>query len=180
MKSIKFILVSLTLGITLSSCYRMTIETGKVGDIYLTRPHETSYSYTVIGVFKDSFKGSWLFWGLLPLKEPNLERALRNHIMRYQGDAIINLQLKTIYDPLDVIIGFITVGIFNTRTVNITGNVIKISPQGLLPIKEEVTIVLKGDRENWYGVCGDPIGRYTRIYLAFYPGIQSFKGEDKQ
>jgi len=50
---------------------------------------------------------------------------LQNEIKESGGDAVINIKIETMYDPVDIIISLVVGGIYNTRVSHIEGDVIK-------------------------------------------------------
>ena len=83
--------------------------------------------FTVIDSFSVNDKAGWIF-GLVPVNKPAgdghdyLKSILKAQIEEVQGDAVINLKLRTQIQFLD----FLTwlVPFYTTRTVTITGDVI--------------------------------------------------------
>jgi hypothetical protein len=55
----------------------------------------------------------------------SIEDLFEKELERYSADAIINLKIVYDYDAGQGFISFITFGIYNPRTITITGDVIK-------------------------------------------------------
>lgn len=79
-----------------SSCYvqRYPVNDGPVG----------KGNYQLV----DEGKQSWLFWGLMPLKSPDLKLPQDK-----------NYQIETRFNVVDYILTVITLGIYNSSTVRI-------------------------------------------------------------
>jgi len=92
--------------------------------VYLSAANETE-KYTRLARFNSSAKGSWVFFGLSPLKQPDLEKLLKREISKQNGNGIVNLQIITQQTFMDGFISVITFGLYSLRTMKISGTVVK-------------------------------------------------------
>ena len=85
--------------------------------------------YTIIKSFVINDKAGWVIF--IPVNEPAgdmnnyLADLLEDQIESAGGDAVINVKIRTQYQPVDYLTSIGTLGIYATRTVTITGDVIK-------------------------------------------------------
>jgi len=84
--------------------------------------------FTVIDSFSINDKAGWII-GLVPINKPAgdhhdyLTSILETQIEQLQGDAVINVKLRTQFQILDLLTWLVP--FYTTRTVTITGDVIK-------------------------------------------------------
>ena len=86
--------------------------------------------YTVLKSFKITDKAGWAL-GIIPANKPAGDEhdyfkiMLEDQILDAGGDAIINLHIRTQFNFGDFLINIATLGLYLTRTVTVTGDVIK-------------------------------------------------------
>ena len=86
--------------------------------------------YTVLKSFKITDKAGWAL-GIIPANKPAGDKhdyfkiMLEDQILDAGGDAIINLHIRTQFNFGDLLINIATLGLYLTRTVTVTGDVIK-------------------------------------------------------
>ena len=86
--------------------------------------------YTVLKSFKITDKAGWAL-GVIPVNKPAGDKhdyfktMLEDQILDVGGDAIINLHIRTQNSFGDILITILTGGFYVTRTVTVTGDVIK-------------------------------------------------------
>ena len=86
--------------------------------------------YIVVKSITVMDKAGWVL-GIIPANKPagdNHEyfaEFLERIIDEAGGDAIINLQVKAQFTPGDILINIVTLGGYLTRTVTVTGDIIK-------------------------------------------------------
>ena len=121
--------VFLTLGLlSLCSCATVNLDTQS-----LSQPIQmnagTDQGYTVIKSFTVNDKAGWVL--IIPANEPAgdnqdyLAEILRNQIAAAGGDAAINVTIRVQSQPLDYVTMIATFGLYTTRTVTVTGDIIK-------------------------------------------------------
>jgi len=81
--------------------------------------------FTVLKHFKVTDRSGWFILGLIKSGHTNLNEILQKEINEVGGDAVINVKIETMYDPVDIIISILIGGIYNTRVSHIEGDVIK-------------------------------------------------------
>ena len=86
--------------------------------------------YTVLKSFKITDKAGWAL-GIIPANKPAGDNhdyfkiMLEDQILDVGGDAIINLHIRAQFNFGDLLINIATLGLYLTRTVTVTGDVIK-------------------------------------------------------
>ena len=86
--------------------------------------------YTVLKSFKITDKAGWAL-GIIPANKPAGDKhdyfktMLEDQILDAGGDAIINLHIRTQNSFGDILITVFTGGLYVTRTVTVTGDIIK-------------------------------------------------------
>ena len=86
--------------------------------------------YTVLKSFKITDKAGWAL-GIIPANKPAGDNhdyfkiMLEDQILDAGGDAIINLHIRAQFNFGDLLINIATLGLYLTRTVTVTGDVIK-------------------------------------------------------
>ncbi len=84
-------------------------------------------NYIVVGSFSITITEVSFIYRLLIINEPSkeLEDILKEQIVKYKGDAIINLKLTYHITAIQMILSYITGGIFTPNSVTISGDVIR-------------------------------------------------------
>lgn len=101
---------------------------------YTIPPEHERTSYDVIGSFEVKQRASWLILGLVPMREADVEDIVTDEVERQGGDAATNVVVTAQYDGVDVIVGLLVGGIFNTRSYTVTGDVVQFrGAMGSLP-----------------------------------------------
>ncbi|MCH7879136.1 MAG: hypothetical protein IH914_07475 [candidate division Zixibacteria bacterium] len=86
--------------------------------------------YMVVGSFKVNDKAGWAL-GLIPANKPAgdnhgyFAEFLQTQIAKFGGDAVINLRVREQHNFGDILIILVTGGLYVTRTVTVSGDVIK-------------------------------------------------------
>ncbi len=81
--------------------------------------------YSVIKHFSVTDRSGWFIIGLIPSGHTNVNEIVSNELKAAGGDAVINLKIETKHDFVDVLIGILVGGIYNTRVSIIEGDIIK-------------------------------------------------------
>lgn len=87
-------------------------------------------NYTIIESFEVNDKAGWVL-GLIPANKPAGDKHeyfsefLDKQISKAGGDAVINVQIRAQNSFGDILINMVTLGFYVTRTVTVTGDVIK-------------------------------------------------------
>lgn len=84
----------------------------------------------LVGSFKINDKAGWAL-GFIPANKPAgdnhdyFAEFLQTQIAKAGGDAVINLRVRAQYNFIDFLITVGTGGLYSTRTVTVSGDVIK-------------------------------------------------------
>lgn len=128
MKKLCVVLMLLCM-LIMSSCSTIALNSTTLADPAQMNSAGQS-NYTIIKSFKVNDKAGWAL-GLIPANKPAGDNHeyfavfLERQISEAGGDAIINLQIRTQYNIGDFLISLVTFGFYATRTVTVTGDVIK-------------------------------------------------------
>ncbi|MEZ4387969.1 MAG: hypothetical protein R3D98_10435 [Candidatus Krumholzibacteriia bacterium] len=123
------LLLCLTLGVlTLCSCATVNLDTRSLAQpVQMNTGNEPGY--TVIKSFTVNDKAGWVL--IIPANQPAgddqeyLAEILRREIAAAGGDAAINVRVRVQSQPLDYLTMIGTLGFYTTRTVTVTGDIIK-------------------------------------------------------
>ena len=112
-----------------SACGTIALDATNLQESASVNNTETK-PYTVLKSFELKDKAGWAL-GLIPVNKPAgdkhdyFQEMLEKQIRETGGDAIINLRIKAQNNFGDFLISVVTLGFYYTRTVTITGDVIK-------------------------------------------------------
>jgi hypothetical protein len=81
--------------------------------------------FTIVKHFDRSDRSGWWIFALIKGGQTDVDKILNEEIKSSGGDAVINLKISGIFDPLDVLIWAVIGGIYNTRYTEIEGDIIK-------------------------------------------------------
>lgn len=129
-----------------AGCFRMQLDTKGVQEpIYLSS--KTPKEYTHLKTFELETNGSWFFFGLGEIKKPEISQLIKDEIASQQGDAVINLTIRSQTTFKD---GFMTVisllGLFySPRTVIVSGTVIAFNKESNIQPSESIRLEEKQD-----------------------------------
>lgn len=88
--------------------------------------------------FTDSEHDIYFFFHWIPIKHANgiamAEKQLKD------TDGIVNLRIRTAYDPLDYLVTVVTGGLITTYHVEVQGDLVKIPPPTLPPPTTEAPV----------------------------------------
>ena len=163
-KQLPILTITFATLVLVAGCSRMAIDAGAHREgVFFTRDAGGA-EYTRLGDFSAAAKGSWLFWGLSPREDADLQAILSEQMARYHGDAIVNLEITTIQTFSDGFISAITLGIYSRRTMEVSGTVVKLSEQAsFLPVHEVFAAVsVAPDGSVTYRIRG-PVTLTTQI-----------------
>ncbi|MFN3410621.1 MAG: hypothetical protein ACK4YF_00475 [Exilispira sp.] len=84
-------------------------------------------NYTIVGSFSITITEISLIFKLLVINQPGkeLDDILKEQIVKYKGDAIINLKFIYHITAIQYVLMYITGGIFTPSSVTIEGDVIR-------------------------------------------------------
>lgn len=109
-----------------SGCYRMALDaTALSPDVYLTSSAQARAGVQPLGEFEARTTASWLFWGLLPLKEPRIEDALQRELARGGANAVTALEIRTQNTFVDGLVRVLTLGFYGQRTTFLKGTLVR-------------------------------------------------------
>ncbi len=148
-----------------SSCFKMKIESSALQDgLYLSS--NTPKQFITIGEFKTSDKASWALIGLIKLRDADLTGVIRNMITKYNGNAVINLTIKTQETFSDRLIALLNLGLFYwPRTMFVTGTVVTVEENASLQPKQSAGLVYVEGINGGYYVIHGLINENTLITL---------------
>jgi len=163
-KSNKGMLLLLCLTLFLAGCYNMPLDTNALKSrVYLSS--ESGAEYTRKGDFTTSSKAAWAFFGAIPLKKADLANILDEEISKQNGDAVINLTIKTQHTFVDQLIGAVTLTLYHPRTVFLTGTVISINNGVFRQPQKEAQMVFVENGEKSYFLIPGIINANTLIHF---------------
>ncbi len=117
-----------------SGCYRMALDASALSpDVYLTSSAQARAGVQPLGEFEARTTASWLFWGLLPLKEPQIEAALQRELARAGANAVTGLEIRTQNTFVDGLVRVLTFGIYGQRTTFLGGQLVRTATAALDP-----------------------------------------------
>lgn len=110
----------------LPGCYVMHIDaTDLEPHVQLSGQSAAGAAPTAVSEFSAETRGSWLFWGLVQLDEPQVSDALAREIRRADGTAATDVRVVTQRKFIDGLLEVITLGIYGQRTTRIEGTVVR-------------------------------------------------------
>jgi len=112
--------------VLLSGCYAQKYVAGGLDyQAKMSGAAAEKQEYTVIKSFDVTDRSGWFVFGLIPVGHTDLNDIVNQEIKAVGGDAVINLKIETKYDFVDVLIGILVGGIYNSRVSYIQGDIIK-------------------------------------------------------
>ena len=151
--------IAVLLILSLSSCYTVSLQSNAAAPVDLTSLNIVD-DYRIVGHFEETARVSFSIGGLVKLQDVDIDSIVEKNLRKYNGDAVINVKLKTELGVTDQLIscglGFAggllasstvdtstyegtalsvsrgaTIGslltfLYSTRTVTISGDVIRI------------------------------------------------------
>lgn len=112
----------------LCSCATVNLDTQSLTQPILMNDAKAG-DYTVVDSFVVNDKAGWVI--IVPANKPAgdnqdyLATILRAQIDEAGGDAAINVKIRVQAQPLDYLTMIGTLGVYSTRTVTVTGDIIK-------------------------------------------------------
>lgn len=113
-----------------ASCATVALDATTVQQHSVAMNQAGQRPYTVLSDFTIKDRAGWVI-GIVPVNLPAgdnhdyLATLLQNEITKAGGDAVINVKIKAQQNPGDFLINIATLGVYVTRTVTVTGQVIK-------------------------------------------------------
>lgn len=123
-------LLLLAMPLVISSCATVALDATTVQQHAVSMNQADQRPYTVLSDFTIKDRGGWVI-GIVPVNPPAgdnhdyLATLLQAEIDKAGGDAVINVKIKGQQNPGDFLINIVTLGFYFTRTVTVTGQVIK-------------------------------------------------------
>lgn len=123
--NLKIVTLSVILLLVLS-IYSCTIVEFSAKDNKLTYDPNMR-NYVVVGSFSVTITEVSFIYRLVILNQPSkeLDSILKEQIIKYKGDAVINLKLTYHFTTIQLIINMITGGIITPNSVTVSGDVIR-------------------------------------------------------
>ena len=111
----------------LSGCYKLDIDaTALEPHVYMSGPATVrGGAGQNVGSLDAKTTGSWALWGLLPLKEPDVDGLIQRELARSSGTAVHGLSIRTQQTFVDGLLSAITFGLYGQRTVFVEGTVVR-------------------------------------------------------
>lgn len=112
----------------LCSCATVNLDTQSLSQPVQMNAGQSD-GYTVINSFVVNDKAGWVI--IVPVNKPAgdkqdyLAEILQTQVAMAGGDAAINVKIRVQNQPLDFLTMIGTLGIYTTRTVTVTGDIIK-------------------------------------------------------
>lgn len=126
MKRFLIILLTIWFVFILGGCFAQKYVAGSVDKpTMMSGSAAETREYTVIKHFSITDRSGWFILGLIPSGHTNINEIVSNELKASGGDAVINLKIETKYDFIDIVIGALVGGIYNTRVSIIEGDIIK-------------------------------------------------------
>lgn len=110
-----------------SGCYKLDIDaTALEPHVYMSGPATVrGGAGQNVGSLDAKTTGSWLLFGLLPLKEPDVDGLIQRELARSGGTSVHGLSIKSQQTFVDGLLSAITLGIYGQRSVFVEGTVIR-------------------------------------------------------
>lgn len=110
-----------------SGCYKLDIDaTALEPHVYMSGPATVrGGAGQSVGTLDAKTTGSWLFWGLMEMKEPEVDALIQEALTRAGGTAVHGLAIKSQQTVVDGLLGLITLGIYGQRTVFVEGTMVR-------------------------------------------------------
>ncbi len=112
----------------LCSCATVNLDTQSLTQPILMNDAKAG-DYTVVDSFVVNDKAGWFLF--IPTNEPAgdnqdyLADMLRAQVEAFGGDAAINVKIRVQNQPMDFVAYICTLSLYHTRTVTVTGDIIK-------------------------------------------------------
>lgn len=119
------VLFLLAVALLLPGCYAMDIDATTISPhVYMT-PQTRDGTPARVGEINTSVTGSWILFGLVNLKDPDIARAIEREIMRQGGSGVTGLEIVTQQTFIDGLLATITLNLYGQRTTHIRGTVVR-------------------------------------------------------
>lgn len=125
--------ISVVLGIlslfVLGSCATIALDSSTIREQEVKMNAAGDREYDVIADFEVKDKAAWII-GIVPVNKPAgdnhdyLASIIQAEIDKAGGDAAINVKIKAQNTVGDILIQFVTLGIYYPRTVTVSGQII--------------------------------------------------------
>ena len=118
--------VLLITSVLLSGCFAQKYVAGSLDQqAKMSGAAAETQQYDVIKSFSVTDRSGWFVFGLIPVAHTDVQEIVDQEVKSVGGDAVINLTVESKYDFVDVLIGILVGGIYNSRVSYISGDVIK-------------------------------------------------------
>ena len=113
-----------------SSCATIMLDASTIRNHSIQMNDVGDEQFEVVAEFTVKDKAAWII-GIVPVNRPAGDRhdylatLLQQEIDKAGGDAVKNVQVKAQYRAEDILVNIVTFGIYQPRTVTITGQVVK-------------------------------------------------------
>lgn len=110
-----------------SGCYKLDIDaTALEPHVYMSGPATVrGGAAQSVGSLDARTRGSWLLFGLLPMREPDVDGLIQRELARSQGTAVTGLQIRTQVTFMDGLLSAITFNLYGQRTVFVSGTIVR-------------------------------------------------------
>lgn len=116
--------------LSLPGCHRMTIDaTGLEPHVYMSADARDAAAER-LGRLEAEDDSSWLFWGLLSLREADVESLVERELARANGDAVTGMRIVTTQTFVDGLVEALTLGVYARRTLRVDGIIVRQGPAG--------------------------------------------------
>ncbi len=97
--------IAVLLILSLSSCYTVSLQSNTAAPVDLTSLNIVD-DYRIVGHFEETTRVSFSIGGLVKLQEVDIDSIIEKNLRKYNGDAVINVRLKTEMGVTDQLINF--------------------------------------------------------------------------
>ncbi len=117
------LVVAVALFTSLTGCVTITMDAAGLGKpVSMSSDLGPGVEYVETDKFRERDRAFWLI-GLFNIKDPDVRGMLVD--ADPEADAYTDVQIRTVFRPLDIVIAAVTFGILVPRTVVIRGNAVE-------------------------------------------------------
>jgi len=108
--------IALALIITVVGCATIPIESKMKKPVSMTKMKDTQVKHFVVQ--KQVF---WAFWGLVPLRQPKIDKVIEREVADHTG--VQNLKVTAKHSLANYIVTLMTISFIHSKTIVIDGEV---------------------------------------------------------
>ena len=113
--------------VAVSGCYKLDIDATQLEPhVYMSGPATVrGGAGQSVGSLDAKTTGSWLLFGLLPLREPDVDGLIQRELARTGGTAVHGLSIRTQQTFLDGFLSVLTFNLYGQRSVFVEGTIVR-------------------------------------------------------